>query len=80
MWWSPTADVPVFKVPIEEREVLLDAVPETFFVTPHYIPHGLILARVEALDLDWVRANLIRVWRAQAPKRWLARYDRETAG
>ena len=27
------------------------------------------------LDLDWARANLIRVWRAQAPKRVLKAYD-----
>ena len=74
-WWSPTAKVPVFKVPIEEREVLLDAVPETFFITPHYKAHALILARPETLDLEWVRANLTRVWRAQAPKRWLKAWD-----
>jgi hypothetical protein len=75
VWWSPTAQVPVFKVPFEERDVLLDAVPETFFITPHYQGHALILARPGTLDIDWVRANLIRVWRAQAPKRWLKAWD-----
>lgn len=75
VWWSPHEDAPVFKVPFEEREVLIEAEPDTFFYTPHYKNHPLILARPEKLDLDWARANLIRVWRAQAPKRVLKAYD-----
>jgi hypothetical protein len=31
--------------------------------------------RPEKLDLEWAKANLIRVWRAQAPKRVLKAYD-----
>ncbi len=38
VWWSPHEDAPVFKVPIEEREVLVEAAPGTFFFTPHYHP------------------------------------------
>jgi len=73
VWWSPHEDAPVFKVPFEEREVLVDAAPDTFFFTPHYRSHPLV--RPEKLDLDWAKANLIRVWRAQAPKRVLKAYD-----
>jgi len=29
VWWSPHEDAPVFKVPFEEREVLVEAEPET---------------------------------------------------
>jgi hypothetical protein len=75
VWWSPSEDAPVFKVSFEEREILLEAEPDTFFVTPHYKSHALILVRPEKLDLDWVRHNLVRVWRAQAPKRLLKAYD-----
>jgi len=46
-----------------------------FFVTPHYKGHPLVLVRPERLDLEWAKANLIRVWRAQAPKRVLKSYD-----
>jgi hypothetical protein len=77
VWWSPHEDAPVFKVAIEDREILLEAEPATFFVTEHYRRHPLVLVRPEKLDLDWARANLIRVWRAQAPKRWLRAYDAE---
>ena len=74
-WWSPREDAPVFKVAAEEREVLLEAEPETFFVTDHYRPHGLVLARPDRLDRAWAEANLRRVWRAQAPKRFLKAWD-----
>jgi hypothetical protein len=41
---------------------------EPFFVTAHYNGHPLVLVRPEKLDLEWAKANLIRVWRAQAPR------------
>jgi hypothetical protein len=75
VWWSPHEDAVVFKVPVEEREILIEAEPETYFVTPHYRGHPMVLARPERLDPAWVRANLIRVWRAQAPKRLLKSFD-----
>ena len=75
VWWSPHEDAPVFKVPFEEREILLEAEPETFFVTPHYKGHALVLVRPDRLDLAWARHNLLRVWRAQAPKRVLKAFD-----
>src|SRR5437868_7271812 len=75
VWWNPHEDAPVFKVPFEEREILLEAEPGTFFVTAHDKGHLLVLVRPEKLDLEWAKANLIRVWRAQAPKRVLSAYD-----
>lgn len=75
VWWSPHEDAPVFKVAFEEREILLDAEPETFFVTPHYKSHPLVLVRPARLDLAWARHNLMRVWREQAPKKLLKAFD-----
>jgi hypothetical protein len=75
VWWSPSEDAPVFKVPFEEREILVEAEPGRFFFTPHYRNHPLVLMRPEIFDLDWAKANLIRVWRAQAPKRLLKKFD-----
>jgi hypothetical protein len=49
-WWSPHEDAPVFKISIEEREMLIEAEPETFFVTPHYAGHRLILGRPARCD------------------------------
>lgn len=74
-WWSPSEDAPVFKVSFEERDMLCEAEPETFFFTPHYRNHPMVLVRPERLDLDWARANLLRAWRAMAPKRVLKAFD-----
>lgn len=79
VWWSPSEDVPVFKVPIEERDMLVEADPATFFITPHYRAHPAILVRPDRLDPDWARSNLLRVWRAQAPRRVLKAYDAQVA-
>ena len=76
-FWSPSENAPVFKVPFEERDMLVEADPDTFFFTPHYRAHQLVLARPERVDLDWVQANFLRVWRAQAPKRLLKAYEAE---
>lgn len=74
-WWSPSEDAPVFKVAFEEREMLIEVAPEQFFFTPHYRNHPMILVRPDRLDRDWARTNLVRVWRAMAPKRVLRIFD-----
>ena len=75
VWWSPHEDAPVFKVPFEERDFLIEVDPGRFFFTPHYRNYPMVLVRPDKLDLDWARANLIKVWRAQAPRRLLKAYD-----
>jgi hypothetical protein len=77
-WWSPSEDAPVFKIAREEREFLIDAAPDTFFVTPHYASHGLVLVHPTMLDHDWARARLLQTWRAMAPKRLLKAFDEST--
>lgn len=74
-FWSPTEHAPVFKVPFEERDMLVESDPETFFFTDHYRNHELVLARPDRLDPEWARANLVRVWRKQAPKKLLKAFD-----
>jgi hypothetical protein len=76
-FWSPKENAPVFKVPFEERDMLVEADPDTFFFTDHYRPHKLVLARPHRLDMGWARANLLRVWREQAPKRLLKAFDEQ---
>ena len=77
VWWSPKENAPVFKTTFEEREFLIEVDPETFFFTPHYKSWPLILVRPDKLEWDWVRANLVRVWRGQAKKTWLKKWDSE---
>ncbi|NJL73532.1 MAG: hypothetical protein HC888_19415 [Candidatus Competibacteraceae bacterium] len=80
VWWSPHEDAPVFKVPFEEREIIVEAEPERFFFTNHYKSHPLVLMRPQMFDPEWAKANLLRVWRAQAPKRVLKAFDDGNSG
>ena len=74
-WWSPYVDAAVFRAEKPEREMLLEADPQTFTLHPHYAAHNLILAKAGRIDPDWARARLINDWRAAAPKRWLKEWD-----
>lgn len=74
-YWSVYEDAAVFKAGREEREMLMQADPDTFFLHPHYAPHALILVRAGRIDPDWARPRLIRHWREAAPKRWLKAWD-----
>lgn len=75
LFWNPTHDCPVFKVPYEERDHLIEIDPDTFFTTDHHRPSPLVLARPDKVDVEWVRATVERTWRAQAKKATLKAWD-----
>ncbi len=62
-------------VGFDERELLLEADPQTFHLTPHYQPYPTILARLAHLDAATVRRFLERRWRAAAPQRLVRDLD-----
>ena len=78
--WNRTWNCPVFKVSFDERDLLVEADPETFFTTDHHRAWPVVLARPERVDHGWVRANLERVWRAQVAKRTLRAHDAARSG
>lgn len=79
-WWSPLEDAAVFRADRDEREMLMQADPETFFLHPHYARSDLVLVRAGRIDPDWAQVRLIRDWRASAPKRWLKTWMAENPG
>lgn len=74
-WWSPYEDAAVFKAGFDEREMLMQADPERFFLHPHYARSAVVLVRAGRIDPDWARHRLIADWRAMAPKRLLKEWD-----
>ena len=74
-WWSPYENAAVFRADKAEREMLIEADPDTFFLHPHYRAHDLVLVRAGRIDQDWAKPRLIRDWREAAPKRWLKEWD-----
>lgn len=79
-YWSFYENGAVFVAGKEEREMLMQADPETFFLHPHYRNHNLVLVRAGRIDPDWAKARLILQWRERAPKRFLKEWDARDAG
>ncbi len=72
------ASIVLVGVTFDEREMLMEAEPETFHITPHYKDYPSVLARIATVDPDTVRNMLLRRWRAVAPKKFLKEYDART--
>ena len=64
----------------DEREMLMEAEPATFHITPHYKDYPSVLARLESVDPGTVRSFLERRWRQVAPKTFLKAWDAARPG
>lgn len=65
----------IFKGSIEEREMLMEADPETFILHPHYTKHAHILVAAGRIDAGWAEARLRQTWRDMAPRKFLQTWD-----
>ena len=63
----------------DEREMLMEAEPQTFHITPHYKDYPSVLARLDSVDPGTVRNFLERRWRQIAPKKFLSVHDASVA-
>jgi hypothetical protein len=74
-------EVLVVKIGFDEREILMKADPETFFLTDHYQGYPSVLVRLAKVDSDELREVLEQAWRYNAPSRLVAARDSaETRG
>jgi hypothetical protein len=67
----------LLEVSFDEREMLMEAEPETFHFTAHYKDYPSVLARIATLHPGSFRAFLERRWRKIAPKRDVKARDAE---
>ena len=65
----------VVKCGDEERDLRMQADPETFFTTDHYRGYPTVLVRLASVDVGSLRDVLEAAWRRSAPKRLVAKYD-----
>jgi hypothetical protein len=56
---------------IDERDMLLEADPKTFFITDHYKNYPSVLAYASKIDAKTLRGMLERRWKKLAPKKLL---------
>lgn len=74
------ASVVLLEVSFDEREMLIEAEPQTFHFTAHYKDYPSVLARIETLHPGSFRAFLERRWRRIAPKKLVREWDAARAG
>lgn len=67
----------VVMIDVLEREALMQAEPETFYITPHYQDYPAMLINLERVDLRELEERLIESWCRKAPKRLLSEYEDE---
>jgi hypothetical protein len=62
-------------VPFEEREMLMAAHPDVFYITDHYRDWPMVLVRLSKAQAPVVKALLLRSWREIAPKKLIAEFE-----
>lgn len=67
----------LLEVPHDEREMLMEAEPETFHFTPHYKDYPSVLARIGSLHPGSFRAFLERRFRKIAKKSVIKAWEAE---
>jgi len=58
-----------------DRQILLQADPEVFFVTDHYQDYPMILVRLDKIRLSALPDLIERAWRMVAPAKLVAEYE-----
>ena len=54
---------------IGERPLMIETRPDTFFVTPHYEPHPMVLVRLEHADEEELADRIEESWLLRAPEK-----------
>jgi hypothetical protein len=67
----------VIRIGFLEREVLMRADPETFYITDHYLNYPAMLVRLPRVRAAKLRELLEQAWRLVAPKRLVNALDGE---
>ena len=73
------ASVVLLDISFDEREMLMEAEPATFHITPHYKDYPSVLARIETLDPGSFRAFLERRFRKIARKSVIKAWEAKRA-
>lgn len=60
---------------LDERDALLEAEPNLFFITDHYRDYPYLLVRLDRLDAEHFRALFETIWREKATKAQIRALD-----
>ena len=65
---------------VEDKEALVASDPDTFFTTPHYDGHAIVLVHLDRVDVDEARELITDSWRLRAPAKLVKAFDAEGTG
>jgi hypothetical protein len=65
----------VVKINMDERELLMEADPKTFFITEHYRAYPAMLVNLASAHAEDLHRLFEQSWRAAAPKKVLAAHE-----
>jgi hypothetical protein len=65
----------VVKIGFDEREMLMAADPESFYITDHYKGYPAMLVGLASVPVETLRRLLEQSWRQIASKKVVAAYD-----
>jgi len=68
-------EVLVLRTELLDRQVLMQADPDTFFITDHYTNYPLVLMRLDKVARAALPDLLERAWRLVAPKTLVDKLD-----
>lgn len=68
-------DSVVFRVSFDDRDMLMDARPRTFYITDHYRPYQAVLLRLSKATRQEVADVVEFAWRHVAPKKVIASFE-----
>jgi hypothetical protein len=63
-----------------DRQILLQAAPDVFFLTDHYRDYPMILVRLDKIGRAELADVVLRGWRMVAPRKLIMQYDDATDG
>lgn len=65
----------VVHCPLELKELLLEAEPEIYFQTDHYVGYPAVLVRPEKIDKERLRSRIEAAWRMNATQQQISAYE-----
>lgn len=71
----PEGDALVVPMPMDEREIKMQAAPEIFYITDHYRAWPTVLVRLSKVSKRQLTALLTQAWRGVATRKMLAALD-----
>jgi hypothetical protein len=66
----------VIPVDFEAREEMMNAAPEKFYITDHYLNYPYLLVRMSKVSADELRDLLTGAWRRVVAKRYDSKHVR----